>query len=107
MKSFTTTLEPSPPTAFYARAFEDPVLTGIRGVGSWTAQWLLIRGLGRTDAFPHLDLALRRALAALVKDDRLLNPQEALIYSRRWSPFRSYVTAYLFGALRSGRFAEL
>lgn len=82
------------------------VLTGIRGVGSWTAQWLLIRALGRTDAFPHLDLALRRALATLVKDDKLLDPQAALTYSRRWSPFRSCVTAYLFAAIRSGRFSE-
>lgn len=83
------------------------VLTGLRGVGPWTAQWLLIRGLGRPDAFPHLDLALRRALAALMKDDGLLDPREALSYSRRWSPFRSHVTAYVFGATRSGRFTAL
>jgi 3-methyladenine DNA glycosylase/8-oxoguanine DNA glycosylase len=28
---------------------------------------------------------------------------EAIEYSRRWSPFRSYVTSYLFAAARSGQ----
>lgn len=82
-------------------------LTSLRGVGSWTAHWVLIRGLGRTDAFPHGDLALRRTLGLLFKDDRLFNPEKALKYSRRWTPFRSYVTTYIFAAIRSGRFPEL
>jgi 3-methyladenine DNA glycosylase/8-oxoguanine DNA glycosylase len=29
--------------------------------------------------------------------------QDALEYSKRWSPLRSYVTTYLFAAMRSGR----
>ncbi len=82
-------------------------LTSIRGVGMWTAQWLLIRALGRTDGFPHGDLALRRTLGVLLKDSGLLSPEKALTHSRRWSPFRSYATTYLFAAVRSGRFAEL
>ena len=82
-------------------------LTSIRGVGVWTAQWLLIRGLGYTDGFPLGDLALERTLGLLVNDDRPLQPDEALKYSQRWSPFRSYVTAYLFAAIRSGRFDNL
>jgi 3-methyladenine DNA glycosylase/8-oxoguanine DNA glycosylase len=36
-----------------------------------------------------------------------LGPEEAREYSHRWSPFRSYVTAYLFAAARSGRFEAL
>ena len=35
-------------------------LTGLRGIGIWTAQWALIRALGRPDALPLGDLALRR-----------------------------------------------
>jgi len=76
-------------------------LTEIRGVGPWTAHWLLIRGLGRPDAFPHGDLALRRTMGRLFNNERLLQPEEALTYSYRWSPFRSYVTTYLFAAIRS------
>jgi len=83
------------------------ILTRIRGVGLWTAQWLLIRALGRTDGFPHSDLALRRTLGLALKDGGPLHPAEALRYSQRWSPYRSYVTTYLFAAIRSGRFEEL
>ena len=82
-------------------------LIGIRGVGSWTAQWLLIRALGRTDGFPHGDLALQRLLGLLVNEGPPLSPEEVLEYSRRWSPFRSYLTTYLFAAARSGRFDSL
>jgi len=78
-------------------------LTSIRGVGEWTAQWLLIRSFGRCDGFPYGDLALQRTLGLLVGGGNIFSPHQALEYSRRWSPFRSYVTAYLFAALRSGR----
>ena len=77
-------------------------LTGIRGVGPWTAQWLLIRSLGRTDGFPHGDLALQRGMGLLLKSGNPMGPEEALDYSRRWMPYRSYVTTYLFAAARSG-----
>lgn len=81
-------------------------LVGIRGVGLWTAQWLLIRALGRTDGFPHGDLALRRLLGVLVNGSFPLNSEAVLQYSRRWSPFRSYITTYLLAAARSGRFTS-
>jgi len=81
------------------------VLTSIRRVGLWTAQWLLISALGRSDGFPHDDLALLRTLGILVNEGKPFQPEEALQYSGRWSPFRSYVTAYLFAAVRSGRLA--
>ncbi len=82
-------------------------LTSIRGVGLWTAHWLLIRALGRGDGFPHGDLALQRTLGLLVNGGKAMTAQEALDYSWRWSPYRSYVTVYLFAAVRSGRFQEL
>lgn len=82
-------------------------LLSIRGVGLWTAHWLLIRALGRTDGFPHGDLAVQRLLGVMVDGGPPLSPKEALWYSRRWSPYRSYMTTYLFAAARSGRFARL
>jgi DNA-3-methyladenine glycosylase II len=78
-------------------------LVGIRGVGPWTVQWLLIRALGRTDGFPDDDLALLRTLGHLFGDGFPVTKAEALGASRRWAPFRSYVTTYLFAAARSGR----
>jgi DNA-3-methyladenine glycosylase II len=82
-------------------------LTDIRGVGEWTAQWLLIRSLGRADGFPYGDLALQRTLGLLVGGGSTFSPHQALEYSQRWSPFRSYVVAYLFAAIRSGRLPDL
>jgi DNA-3-methyladenine glycosylase II len=82
-------------------------LTTIRGVGSWTANWLLIRAFGRPDAFPVGDLALRRTLNdLLIKETTPLTAARALQMSKRWSPFRSYVTTYLFAALRSGLLSQ-
>jgi len=82
-------------------------LTAIRGVGPWTANWLLIRAFGRPDGFPVEDLALRRTLNdLLIKETTPLTPAHALEISKRWSPFRSYVTTYLFAALRSGLLSQ-
>jgi DNA-3-methyladenine glycosylase II len=82
-------------------------LTTIRGVGSWTASWLLIRAFGRPDGFPVEDLALRRALNHLLrKETTPLTSSQALRISKRWSPYRSYVTTYLFAALRSGLLSQ-
>ncbi|MCI0841030.1 MAG: hypothetical protein J4N64_04595, partial [Chloroflexi bacterium] len=90
------------------------LLTKIRGIGPWTAHWLLIRALGYSDGFPHGDLAMERMMAMLVNGSTdssspssPMTSKEASAFSERWSPFRSYVTTYIFGAGRSGRFEEL
>ena len=82
-------------------------LMALRGVGAWTAHWMLIRAFGRPDGFPQGDLALQRMMGVLVGDGAPMPPEEALAYSERWSPYRSWVTAYMFGAGRTGRFAEI
>ncbi len=82
-------------------------LLALRGVGAWTAHWMLIRAFGRPDGFPHGDLALQRMMGILVGDGSPMPPEDALAYSERWSPWRSWVTAYMFGAGRTGRFAEI
>ena len=78
-------------------------LTPLRGVGVWTVHWLLVRTLGRTDGFPHGDLAIQRTLGDVVNNGVRMTAEEALEYSLRWSPYRTYVTTYLFAAIRSGR----
>ncbi|MCE2502080.1 MAG: DNA-3-methyladenine glycosylase 2 family protein [Dehalococcoidia bacterium] len=80
-------------------------MVALRGVGNWTAQWVLVRALARPDGFPVGDLALRRTVAALYFDGAEITDQELLDFSARWSPWRSYATSYLFAALRSGRVA--
>ena len=78
-------------------------LTAIRGVGPWTAHWLLISALGETDGIPSGDLALQRTMGSLVNGGPPMAAAEALAYSERWSPHRSYVTTYLFASTRAAR----
>ena len=73
----------------------------LRGVGPWTAQWLLVRALGRPDALPLGDLALRRAVSNLYFDGQPVKDGEVKQFSRRWSPWRSYATVYMFAAMRT------
>ena len=73
----------------------------LRGVGPWTAQWLLVRALGRPDALPLGDLALRRAVSNLYFDGQPVKDSEIEQFCRRWSPWRSYATVYMFAAMRT------
>ena len=81
-------------------------LVKLRGVGPWTAHWLLIRAYGLPDGFPHGDLAVQRSLGLLHNRGRL-SADEALGLSHRWSPYRSYLTTYLFAAARAGVLGDL
>ena len=82
-------------------------LTSIRGIGPWTVHWLMIHALGHPDGFPYGDLALQRFMGTLVNGGTRMPAQEALEYSVRWSPHRSYATAYMFAAGRCGRFDDI
>ena len=77
-------------------------LVALRGVGMWTAQWALIRGVGRPDALPLGDLALRRVVSRLFMDAEDVNDAKVEEIAQRWSPYRTYATVYLFSALRTG-----
>lgn len=78
-------------------------VTSLRGVGTWSAQWVLSRALGRPDAFPVGDLALKRIVSQLYFGGEAMSDAELGEFSQRWSPFRSLATSYLFAALRTGR----
>ena len=77
-------------------------LVALRGVGMWTAQWVLIRAVGRPDALPLGDLALRRVVSRLFMDGEDVNDAKVEEIAQRWSPYRTYATVYLFSALRIG-----
>jgi AraC family transcriptional regulator of adaptative response / DNA-3-methyladenine glycosylase II len=69
--------------AFLASLLEIP------GIGTWTAQYVAMRGLGEPDAFPSGDLALLRALD--LKTARELEER-----AQAWRPWRSYASMYLW-----------
>ena len=77
-------------------------LTALRGIGHWTAQWALLRGLARPDALPLGDLALRRAVSRLWRNNEPTTDAQVAALAENWRPWRSYATAYLFAAMRTG-----
>jgi DNA-3-methyladenine glycosylase II len=81
-------------------------LLAIRGVGPWTASWVLLRALGREDAFPSGDLALQRIMSRLYFGGRALSQEKLEEFSHRWSPYRSFVVVYVFAAARLGLLSQ-
>lgn len=77
-------------------------LCNLRGVGRWTAEWVMARALGRGDAFPTDDLALRRVLSNLYNGGRPLTAQEADALGERWGGYRGIAVSYLFAGMRLG-----
>ena len=64
-------------------------LVEIPGIGDWTAQYIAMRALNDTDAFPASDLGLMRAMS-------LTNPSEAVRRAEPWRPWRAYAAMYLW-----------
>ena len=81
-------------------------MVACRGVGRWTAEWMLMRALGREDMFPAGDLALNRVVSELYFDGTPLKERELADFGReRWSPHQSLAVTYLFSHLRQTRAA--
>ena len=79
-------------------------LVKARGIGRWTAEWMLIRALGRPDVAPAGDLALKRAVSQLYLDGADPSEAELATFMReRWAPYRGLATTYLFANLRLKR----
>lgn len=77
------------------RSLDDTVarLTRLPGVGAWTAQYIAMRALGETDAFPAGDLGVRKALA---RGGRMPSERETIARAERWRPWRAYATLALW-----------
>ncbi len=67
-------------------------LLALPGFGPWTVQYVAMRALGVTDAFPHTDYGVKVAL-----DGR--SPKEILALAEDWRPLRAYATIRLWNAL--------
>jgi len=75
-----------------------------KGVGRWTAEIALLRGLGRLDVFPAGDLAVVKRLALRwLGRDQPASEREMRLFSERWRPYRSLALVYaLEGLAASG-----
>ncbi|MGG0655921.1 DNA-3-methyladenine glycosylase family protein [Rummeliibacillus pycnus] len=71
-------------------------LTSIRGIGPWTANYVLMRCLRYPDAFPIADVGLHNAIKYITKADCKPTKEEILVYAKDWRGFESYATFYLW-----------
>jgi AraC family transcriptional regulator of adaptative response / DNA-3-methyladenine glycosylase II len=71
-------------------------LRAIRGVGEWTAQYIALRALRETDAFPASDIGLLRGAAN--GDGQRPTPADLLRRAEPWRPWRAYAAQHLWAA---------
>lgn len=77
-------------------------LVALRGVGRWTVECILLFGMGRTNLLPAADIGLRNALKKVYGLNHQPTEAEVRQWGERWSPWRSYVTFYLWDYLSNG-----
>ncbi len=70
-------------------------LCGIKGVGEWTAEMILLFCLQRPDIFSYHDLAIQRGLR-MVYHHRQIDRERFERYRRRFSPCCSVASLYLW-----------
>jgi len=73
-------------------------LTTINGVGRWTAEIFLISNMGRLDVLPVNDLGVRKGFQVVYNKKELPEPDSLFEFGKRWAPYRTYVTLYLWRA---------
>lgn len=74
-------------------------LVSVRGIGPWTVHVLMIFHLGRLDVMPTGDFAIRKAFSLLYRRGRPVTPEAVLRHARRWQPYRSVASWYLWRSL--------
>ena len=82
-------------------------LTQVRGIGKWTVEMFLIFRLGRADVFPTSDYGVRKGFALTfqnlkpttkVTPDLLPTPADMERRAKKWTPWRSVASWYLWRA---------
>jgi DNA-3-methyladenine glycosylase II len=88
--------------ALSARTNEEIIeaLTAVRGLGRWTAEWFLARGLGRGDVCPAGDLAVRKAFAHYYNRGRDLSERAIRRRAARWGAHQNLAVHYLLAGQR-------
>lgn len=75
-------------------------LLRFRGVGRWTAEIALLRGLARSDIFPAGDLGVVQYLAVgLLGKSARVSEEEMRRFAQRWKPHRGFALVYAYAEL--------
>ena len=74
------------------------LLTGVRGVGRWTAEMLLMFWLQRPDVWPAGDFGVRKGYALLKRLEPMPDTKAFLSMGNDYRPYRSFAAWYMWRA---------
>ncbi len=77
-------------------------LMQIRGIGRWTAEYVLMRGLGRRDIIPAGDLGLQKIILKCYGAPKEQAEMAVRRISDQWAGWRSWAAFYWWMALQNG-----
>jgi DNA-3-methyladenine glycosylase II len=70
-------------------------LDKIRGIGVWTAELTMVRGMARMEVMPADDLGLRRTISHFYRNDREISSEEARKIGEEWGKWKGLAAFYL------------
>lgn len=76
----------------------EKMLVSIRGIGPWTANYVLMRCLRFPSAFPIDDVGLHNAIKFLIGSEQKPSKEDIKAYASKWKNWESYATFYLWRA---------
>lgn len=77
-------------------------LTSLKGIGRWTAEIALLRGLGRADVFPGGDLGVVKYVAMQLLGHRArVTERKMRRFADRWRPYRGLALVYAYAEMAS------
>ena len=71
-------------------------LTGIKGVGEWSAHIFLMFALRRADVFPIGDLGLRKGMLKTYSLRKNTKPKKLHQIAEAWRPYRTVGSLYMW-----------
>ncbi|HXH10402.1 MAG TPA: hypothetical protein VNP04_11650 [Alphaproteobacteria bacterium] len=75
-------------------------ITQVKGLGRWTADWLLARGLGRGDVVAAGDLGVRKAVGKFYHGGQTPSIEAVRALTAPWGMFQNLAIHYLLAGLR-------
>jgi DNA-3-methyladenine glycosylase II len=73
-------------------------LDEIRGIGVWTAELTMLRGMQRLDAFPADDLGIKRVISRYYREGKPIKTSEAREIAESWGTWKGLAAFYLITA---------
>jgi DNA-3-methyladenine glycosylase II len=77
-------------------------LDALRGIGVWTAELTMLKGMQRLDALPADDFGIRRVISTYYCSKEKINGQKARLIAENWGKWKGLAAFYLIVAEAKG-----